>query len=242
MEKSDYMNVLIPYAAAAAPRDLTAIARFLERRNIRWIYHFSHYANFVSIFENGILGRSELISRGLAYLPTDTSRADNLLSGISLSLSIPNKYMLLDKIRKMGNNFGLIEISANALINKRIIAFPSNAARTEVKDAARESPENFVGARGLSNLFLNESIRNQNRLGLHIPTDAQSEIMVFDDIPSYHLRGIHLPQNATVELFRTAEILRSDFPEAKIDYPCAHSFFEERNKSAVFSKWEKDWK
>ncbi len=242
MAESDYLDVLLPHATEAAPRDLTAVAGLLERRNIRWVYHFSHFVNFISIFKNGILGRSDLTVRGMQFLPSDTSRADDLLSGISLSVSEPNKWMLLDKIRKMGNNFGIIEISANSLLNKRIVAFPTNAARREIKDSARKNPQNFVGARGLSNLFLNEGIRTQNRLSSNIPTDAQSEIMVFDAIPNHHLRGIHVPENGTNELLLAVEKLKLEFPEAIIDNPCSHSFFEYHRGSAVFSKWDEGWK
>jgi hypothetical protein len=248
MKSSEYFEALLPYATKAAPNELTAISEFLKRHQIKWVFHFTHFSNLVSIFQNGILSREKLTENDVQFTPTDSSRADGLLSGTSLSISFPNRWMLQRKIESMGGNFAVIEISANALLNKRIVAFPSNAARREFERLVISEPSNFVGARGLSNLFLNNEVRKKNRLGPEMPTDMQSELMIFDSIEVHTLRGIHLPEFMSPEFTLAVNELRILDPVVGIDYPCRHSYFTdefpEKNKFKEHDGryWQPDWK
>ena len=248
MRSSEYFESLLPFATKAAPNELTAISEFLKRRQIKWIFHFTHFANLVSIFENGILSRQELGEKDMRFIPTDSSRADGLPNGTSISISFPNRWMLQKKIELMGNNFAVIEISANALLNKQIIAFPSNAARWEFERLVTSEPAKFVGAKGLSNLFLNNEVRQKNRLKSEMPTDMQSEIMIFDSIETHTLRGVHLPNSMSPDFMSAIDELRILNPEVGIDYPCQHSYFSDefstKGKFKVHDGryWQPDWK
>lgn len=248
MKSSEYFDSLLPFATKAAPNELTAISEFLKRRQIKWIFHFTHFSNLVSIFKNGILSRQELDEKEVQFIPTDSSRADGLPNGTSLSMSFPNRWMLQRKIESMGNNFAVIEISANALLNKRIVAFPSNAARREFGGLVTSDPSKFVGAKGLSNLFLNDDVRQRNHLKSEMPTDMQSEIMIFDSIQPHTLRGIHLPASMSTEFISAVDELRLIASEVGIDYPCRHSYFSDEftTKSKFRAHdgryWQPDWK
>ena len=246
MRSIDFANHLIPFAAVSAPRDLSAISNFLKRRQIKWIYHFTHFTNIESIFERGILSREAMKANQVIFEPSDRERADGLLGGISVSLSFPNAWMLKRKIETAGNDFVVIQISANALLNKRTIAFPSNASRHEFEQMVPANPENFVGARGLNNLFLNENVRQRNRLIPSYPTDVQSEIMVFDSIDTHSIRALHLPKNSSELMLATITKVASENPDVIVDSPCIHSFFEFANSSGYKPhdgrRWNPDWK
>ncbi len=246
MRSTEFSNHLLPYAAISAPRDLTAISNFLQRRQIKWMFHFTHFSNLESIFQNGILSRVAMQGKNICYEPTDKDRFDGLLGGISISLSFPNYWMLKRKVESKGNIFVIIEISANALLSKRMVAFPSNASRYEFESMVPKHPDDFVGARGLSNLYLNKEVRLRNSLHSSIPTDVQSEIMVFDSIDTHSIRGIHLPSDSPPLMIEAVEKLRIQSPDLGIDYPCKHSYFDfgrpTSNKPHDGRRWQPDWK
>ena len=134
----------------------------------------------------------------------------------------------------------------NVLLNKPIIAFPSNASRHEFKRMVPANPENFVGARGLNNLFLNEDVRQRNKILPSYPTDVQSEIMIFDSIENYSLRALHLPKNISELMLAKVNKVASENPDVIVDSPCVHSFFEFANSSGYKPhdgrRWATDWK
>ena len=90
MRSIEYANHLLPYAAISAPRDLTSISNFLQRRQIKWMFHFTHFLNLESIYQRGILSRELMQGEEISFEPTDMDRLDGLLGGISISLSFPN--------------------------------------------------------------------------------------------------------------------------------------------------------
>ena len=246
MRSIEYANHLLPYAAISNPRDLTSISNFLQRRQIKWMFHFTHFLNLESIYQRGILSRELMQGEEISFEPTDMDRLDGLLGGISISLSFPNYWMLKRKVESRGNNFAIIEISANALLNKRIVAFPSNASRYEFESMVPKHPEDFVGARGLSNLYLNKEVRLKNNLGSSIPTDVQSEIMVFDSIDTHSLRGVHLPSDSPPLMLEAVQRLNLQYPDLGVDYPCKHSYFDfggpKSFKPHDGRRWQPDWK
>lgn len=246
MRSTEYANHLLPLAANSASKDLTSISNFLQRRQIKWMFHFTHFTNLESIIQRGILSREKMEGSEISFEPTDMDRFDGLLGGISISLSFPNFWMLKRKVESKGNNFVIIEISANALLNKRILAFPSNASRFEFESLVPKHPEDFVGARGLNNLYLNQEVRLRNNLESSIPTDLQSEIMVFDSIDTHSIRGVHLPSNSPPSMVESVQRLNMQNPDLGVDYPCKHSYFDFKSQKNLKPhdgrRWQPDWK
>jgi hypothetical protein len=210
------------------------------------MYHFTNFKNLESIYLNGILSREAMHDEQIDFEPSDKDRFDGLLGGISISLSFPNYWMLKRKVESKGNNFVIVQISANALLNKRILAFPSNASRHEFESMVPEQPQYFVGARGLSNLYLNNEIRLKNSVDSSIPTDLQSEIMVFDSIDTHSLRGVHLPPDSPQLMLEAVQKLNSQILDLEVDYPCKHPFFDflstKSFKPHDGRRWQPDWK
>lgn len=61
------------------------IAREIESRDIRCLLHFTQGSNLPSILQHGILSRTEMHARGIAYAPSDTTRLDEEDGAISVS-------------------------------------------------------------------------------------------------------------------------------------------------------------
>ena len=102
-----------------------------------------------------------------------------------------------------------------------------------------------MGAKGLSNLFLNDDVRQRNHLKSEMPTDMQSEIMVFEAIESHSIRGIHIPADAPQELISKVQAINDQREILGVDYPCKHSFFD--FSTSGYSphdgrRWDSEWK
>ena len=78
------------------------IKAFLEKRNIKYLIHFTDSKNVESIKRHGILSVQQLMNRGIAFSRNDLGRYDNMPDYISLSITNPNEE-LLSSFRKKGS-------------------------------------------------------------------------------------------------------------------------------------------
>lgn len=170
------------------------LSRFLFARSIERVFHFTSLRNLPSLMQNGFLGREEMSSRGIEYQITDGQRNEPLPDAICFSLSRPNQYMMLNKI-KLGQDLILISIKhpIQLFFNKKFLCSPGNFGRRDIKDYFINWPEKFVGGQGLVNMFLNPELRERYSLDENEPTDARSEIMMFDPIPWQNIEAIYAP-------------------------------------------------
>ena len=243
MSFNDYANALLQQSEIVSRNQNSDIAEFLNRRNIVRILHFSHVDNLDRILEYGLLSRNELLARSLPLTVSDQTRWDELEDGICCSISNPNRLMLQNKVRQMGPNFVVIEISANAILFKKFACFPGNAARNEIKNLAREHPNLFVGVHGLANLYLNWPVRHVYNLGAAQPTDPQSELVFFDEIPLVNLRRIHIPSNASEEVLKSINGIADKYEDLILEVSCEDGFFDsEPNSQYAQRNWQLDWK
>ena len=170
------------------------IPGFLSVRRVTKLYHFTAISNLVSIFNNGFKGRRSLELEGIPYLKSDDARDEPISDGICFSLSSPNVYMMNRKIQN-GYELVLLEVgpAAEILSTKNFLSIPTNFGNSQVKSEIKSWPEKFMGGEGLSNLFLNETLRLKYKLNDSDPTDPQSEIILLEPLEATYISGIYAP-------------------------------------------------
>ena len=188
-------KMLDQMAEEAISKDRNEIPLFILARNIDKLYHFTSIENLESIAKFGLLGRSELSEKGIKYRPSDLEREEPILNGICCSFTSPNKYMLNNKIAR-GHNLVILEFEGltELLTTKKFVGIPGNFGSSLMKNEFSQWPENFIGGAGLSNLFLNQEIRDLFSVPESEPTDPQSELIFLDSIPWHYVKTIYSPK------------------------------------------------
>jgi hypothetical protein len=242
-------KILGQIAEDAISKDKNEIPLFLHARRIEKLYHFTSIENLESIAKFGLLGRSELSEKSIKYRPSDLEREEPILNGICCSFTSPNKYMLNNKIAR-GHNLVILEFEGlvELLTTKKFVGIPGNFGSSILKNEFTQWPENFIGGAGLSNLFLNQEIRDLYDVPDSEPTDPQSEIIFLDSIPWHYVKTIYSPkiqgyadQNVVREVLKKLPgnvIFQSQnerlFESIDWKNPLARLEFEKR-------KWSKSW-
>lgn len=182
------------------------IPRFLAARNITQLFHFTSISNLESIIAHGLMGKETLEKEKITYSVSDQFRAEPILDGVCLSLSRPNHYMASKKI-ELGHELVLLELRGlDTLLSEfNYISVPGNFGSSILKEKLIQWPEEFIGSKGLLNLFLADEVRSKYKIPQHEPTDLQSEIIFFDPIPRGFIKKIYFPnilKNAVEEKVR----------------------------------------
>lgn len=161
------------------------IRKSAERREIRYLVHFTQLDNVPSILEHGLLSRRELDERGIPYRWNDENRLDKALDAISLSISFPNYRMFFPLRKKNGEaRWAVLMLDRSILWKYKCAYYYTNAASGELRDEWRgdlQSPEAF------ERVFASE-IEGRSRAKEilkyeYYTTDPQAEVLVFQPIP-----------------------------------------------------------
>ena len=206
--------------------DFAPIERFIRRRSIKRLFHFTHVTNLGSILEEGIKPRLELSNASKGYEQCDPDRHDGFLEGFSVSLSKPNTFLFSQKSIEKAFKLVVLEIAANSLLTQSFVAFPTNAANSTSTDGVKKNPNRYLGFQGISGLFLENSFRARLRLPDNEPTDLQSEILFFETIEPVKIRKIHIPSNFPVESRKEIEDLKGRFPKLDLELVCKCGILE----------------
>ena len=239
----EYAEGLRQHSAHVTENLKSEISEFITGRKIERVLHFTHIENLPSILENGILNQKELVSKNIPFKPSDRARQDELESGICCSITTPNRRMMQYKVRELGSMFAVIEMSTEILLLNRFACFPSNAARTDIRTLARKAPINYVGINGLSNLYLNWIVRWASKLEDAQPTDSQSEIVIFDTIPSMNIRKIHFSPFTPTDIIESVKNLANKYVGLNLEFNCPDGFFDsELSYDSAIRNYQLDWK
>lgn len=177
------------------------VEAILEKREISSLYHFTKIDNLKSIFDNGIIPRSSLEAGSFSY--TDKFRGDGFLDANCVSISFPQYKMFY---RKRGENVSqdwvVIEISTDTVLEKECAFFERNAASREVK---KEIIENRKTSTAFEKMFADiEEFppRADTKLLDKFPTDPQAEILVFGKIEPNLIEAFHFENESILNGFK----------------------------------------
>jgi hypothetical protein len=193
----------------------------LNRRKIKHLYHFTHIDNLESILRFGLRPKTILNDEGISFVETDPDRLDEITQSVSFSLEYPNEWLLKSKIKSFGNKFVMLQLPASLLLSHPFLAFPGNAAGGVFRDHRISNPSEYIGLRGIQNMFLSPHVRNLNKLESNEPTDIQAEVLILSPVGVEQVKTIHVPEN--IDSVVNFSIL---FPKVDFHFSCSCDYFQ----------------
>ena len=167
-------------------KEQEAIKEFLEKRKITRLVHFTSTQNIESIKKHGLLSVQELNKRNIAFRSNDSSRYDNALDYISLSITHPNDYVLKNYIETGRiDNVSLIYIDASILYKE--ISTPRIYCD---RNAAKSSCEKGSTLYCLQNMFGNNKEYDRTFKNPNETTDRQAEILFNKKVDKKYFKNI----------------------------------------------------
>lgn len=153
--------------------------------------------------------------------------------------------MFSQKQRIFNDELIVLELPAKLLADYPFIAFPSNAARSVLKNLREKNPDHFISETGLKNLFGFEKLRQDQKIPMNEPTDIQSEIMITSNLPFSLVSRIHISHNQ-INTFKQKKHIDSLLND--VDYlihnSCNCSFFNQASDNSYdgrrFEVWWKE--
>lgn len=157
--------------------------KVLYDNKIKAIYHFTNISNLESIIKYGICNRKYMNENKINYEYTDTNRFDEQINCISLSINQVNKSMLMSKTNKFYNDWIIIELDAEQIINNfynKIYYCKNNAASSEMINLLKNNKVYLKSVSAFKNMFEN----NKNYL--------QGELLLEGNIPFEFVTNIYV--------------------------------------------------
>lgn len=242
-------NIIGHYSQEARASVAAEIPGFLAIREISRMFHFTSVHNLASIAENGFLGRESLQNRGISFVPSDHYRDEPIVNGICFSLSRPNIYMAANKIQS-GQELVLLELDGLERIFTQFnfVVSPGNFGSAALKRRIQSWPEEFVGGKGLMNLFTGEEIRSKFSIPLYEPTDPQAEVILLEDLPWDYVSKIYFPNSVEYLVSEQIKGIVRKLPHGVVLHSQIKDVFpaiDWRNRSVVSEfnerKWSETW-
>lgn len=134
---------ILPYDIESEKDQINTI---IDKRNIRWLCHFTPRENLDGIKKEGLKIKNHLDSNAVR---TDPGRCDRYSNAICLSISKPNVWMLQKKIEQ-GFDLCLLLIDPAVLYEKKCVFYPHNAATASCRSM---DVSEITGAASLESLF-----------------------------------------------------------------------------------------
>lgn len=164
----------------------------IDKRRIESLYHFSKVENLEAIATQGLIPRAQLKDGDFKF--TDVNRADGFLNANCISVSFPQYRMFfIKRVQNPQQNWVVLELSPEIILDKESAFFERNAASREVKS---EIIENRKLATAFERMFENIDglpSREKRALPDNYPSDPQAEILVFDKIDRDYIVAAHFP-------------------------------------------------
>ncbi len=194
---------------------MKAAYKILSSHNVSRLCHFTRFVTLKHILgsEDGIKARNFV--DGLTSRPTDDNRFDREEDFICCSVEYPNTWYL-DKVRNSDpifNEWAILSIDLKALLYRKVKYCECNAAYGAGIYVHDES-ENMTSL--YNNLTIRGRARPQQMLEC-CPTDGQSEVLVYRNIPRNFINGIILKSESVANQlcvsFKTLGITDSALPQ-----------------------------
>lgn len=165
-----------------------------EKRQVKYLVHFTPMANLQSILRYGILPRAELESRRLNAITPDTTRYDYQPSYSSFSISFPNYQMFYNKRSNTNYDYVVLLVDPSIILNTPLASIsylPHNAASRYTGNVI-----DYTGERAVKDLFKDSTIAECriDRVVLDIPlsytTNPQAEVFIKGEIPANYICAV----------------------------------------------------
>jgi hypothetical protein len=148
--------------------------------------------------------------------------------------------MLKIKEASIGKDFVVLEVASNSLLTSSFAAFPGNAATSTINRDAALNSNDYLGAKGLGNLFLNPDERKSYSRTKPEPTDIQSEVIFFDSILPNRIRSIHIPAYISENSKDRMKAIETTYSSFEFCNNCPHGYFNHSYQS--LPTFQLNWK
>ncbi len=172
------------------------IRNICVNREITTLVHFTRQENLASILELGLIGREDLIHRGLPFVPNDSERIDGCPNMVCLSVSFPN-YQMFYKYREHPTvPMIVLVLPASILWENDCVFCVENAASSMVRirhPSDRQSPA------FLDQMFSDHHRNQRHNLSSskHFPTHPQAEVLVHGFIEPSRILEVYFSSDDT---------------------------------------------
>jgi hypothetical protein len=216
------------------------IKRFVEKKGINKLVHFTSYYNLESILKNGLLPVSDLKNKKIDYYNNDSDRYDGFIDAVSVSITFPN-YRTFYKKRKeyKKRNWVVLILDKSILWDKDCLFVDGNAATYKNSNNLKENKEQLLNSlNSLKNLFEDikeyrgdKKQRQNNLISENMPTNPQSEVLIFNRIEVKYIKEIHYKG------FNMPDDIINNNPEIKFYGKTPHYYFNYRDD---YEYWRKN--
>lgn len=191
----------------------------VEKRNIKYVWHFTRLENLHSILTNGLIPRATLEAQSIDAVYNDGYRLDGARNANCLSIGHPN-YKMFYSLRQQNpqQEWVVIACQPSILWLKDCAFCHENAASTSVTSIPIANRKGVAAFERIFSPADGKPSRADLNLPDHCPTNPQAEILVFGTIEPQYIIGAVTQSSAREH-------------ELEIKYPK----FEFRYHTALFS-------
>lgn len=193
----------------------------MKQKHITKVYHFTRVENLENIFRYGLLPRTNLDEKGIAYVSNDDQRLDNCWNAISVSIEFPNYKMFYGlRCEHKSADWAVLLLDAQLLWK-----FPCAFCWTNAADSSVSSipPENRMTAEVFYELFENKDgypLRDNLNIPDCYPTNPQAEVLVFHSIPINFIKAVYFENHeAQLKYFSNSQLQMCFCVYDKVFYP-----------------------
>lgn len=193
--------------------------RILEERKINWLLHFTQATNLPSIFQYGILPKSELLKNDIPADTNDDYRYDDCEDAICTSIEFPN-YKMFWGLRQDDPDvdWAVLLLNSQILLDFECAFCTTNAGSAMSFNIPLKKR---MGEKAFLKLFDEIPHKPSRReLGLRncYPTDPQAEVLVFGRIPIDYIATVYFEKTDALNAYSryipqkiSAEVNRKPF-------------------------------
>ncbi|EIO4082778.1 DUF4433 domain-containing protein [Vibrio parahaemolyticus] len=178
------------------------IKNVIAQRKIPFLVHFTNLKNLKSIFNGGLVPRSQLDASGAKYESNDEVRLDGHEDSVSISVAFPNCQMFYKLWKNSDDKFCVLALAPDLLLNHSSAFCKYNAADAAISSQSIETLKTAIAFEGMFAELPSQRSRTDQKLKNYDPTDVQAEILVFDTIPKGYIGAVVFPDKESEKQFK----------------------------------------
>ena len=193
-----------------------SMQRFLTDRKIDTLFHFTRAENLPNILEHGLLPRSVLEENNIDSSFNDEYRYDKCKNAVCTSIEFPN-YKMFYTLRMDNPDVGWVVLLLNAQImcDFECVFCSTNAGNARIYTRDIEERKGVKALRKLFDERDNGPTRKELGIPDWYPTDPQSEVLVFANIPTSYINKVFFENKKVFEKY-TGLLPRSILGELEV--------------------------
>lgn len=167
---------------------------------VKYLVHFTKVENLQSIFANGILPVSELLSRKIEYNWNDEYRIDGYPTASCFSIGFPNYRMFYPTRNRYPHaEWAVLGIKREVLWEKECAFCKENAAHSNELSLSLTERKGVSGFHRMFEEYEGKPSRSEMRIPPYLPTNPQAEVLLFDKVELSYIIGVAFENKETKE-------------------------------------------